>query len=771
MDLKDADRLFLVVRDGGNGYGCDWADWIDPRLTGPAGELSLLELPWKSATTAWGQVRVNKNAAGGPLRVAGKTVERGIGTHANSIIEFAVPEGFSRFRARGGLDNGGTDQRACGEQSSVQFLVYTALPTAAGGDRSPEDALGNLDVGQGLEASLFAAEPIMQNPTNIDIDHRGRVWVCEVVNYRHFANKDKAIREAGDRILILADTDGDGVADKRSVFYQSRDIDSAHGICVLPTPDGPGTRVIVSAGAHVFVLTDDDGDDRADRRDTLFSGIGGVQHDHGIHAFVVGPDGKLYFNFGNEGKQIRDASGKPIKDLAGNQVSADRQPYQQGMVFRCNPDGSEFETLGWNFRNNWEVTVDSFGTLWQSDNDDDGNRGVRINYVMEFGNYGYRDEMTGAGWKTERTGMAEDVPTRHWHQNDPGVVPNLLQTGAGSPTGICVYEGSLLPAVFRNQMIHTDAGPSIVRAYPVQTAGAGYRAKSVSILHGARDNWFRPSDVCVAPDGSLYVADWYDPGVGGHRMGDVDRGRIFRVAPPGHSAMVPEFDFSTVPGALAALQSPNRVVQYLARTSLRKSGAAAEQGLATMFTENSNPRFRARALWLLGKGTHGDAWVQRALEDSDPNIRSVGIRLARQRTRNPLPVIASLVEDDSALVRRELAIALRHQKIPAAATLWAQLALQHDGKDRWYLEALGLAADGQESLFFTTWLKQAGDQWNTPAGHDIIWRSRAPEACAYLARILTDEKTPIDAQPRYFRAFDFHRGPAKEAALKSILGE
>ena len=103
--------------------------------------------------------------------------------------------------------------------------------------------------------------------------------------------------------------------------------------------------------------------------------------------------------------------------------------------------------------------------------------------------------------------------------------------------------------------------------------------------------------------------------------------------------------------------------------------------------------------------------------------------------------------------------------------MWAQLALQHDGKDRWYLEALGLAADGQESVFFTTWLKQAGDQWNTPAGHDIIWRSRAPEACAYLARILTDEKTPIDAQPRFFRAFDFHRGPAREAALKSILGE
>ena len=73
------------------------------------------------------------------------------------------------------------------------------------------------------------------------------------------------------------------------------------------------------------------------------------------------------------------------------------------MVFRCNEDGSDFETLGWNFRNNWEAAVDSFGSVWQSDNDDDGNRGVRINYVMEFGNYGYRGEFSGKGWRDKRT--------------------------------------------------------------------------------------------------------------------------------------------------------------------------------------------------------------------------------------------------------------------------------------------------------------------------------------------------------------------------------
>src|SRR5690606_30046581 len=130
-----------------------------------------------------------------------------------------------------------------------------------------------------------------------------------------------------------------------------------------------------------------------------------------------------------------------------------------------------------------------------SDNDDDGNRSVRINYVMPYGNYGYQDEMTGAGWKSNRTNIEDSVPFRHWHQNDPGVVPNLLHTGAGSPTGIVVYEGSLLPEKFYGQMIHCDAGVNVVRAYPVEANGAGYTASIVDILKNSRDQWFRPSDV------------------------------------------------------------------------------------------------------------------------------------------------------------------------------------------------------------------------------------------------------------------------------------
>ncbi len=770
-NIKGAKNLFLVVTDGGNGFGSDWADWAEPKLVGPKGELKLTDLKWKSAAADWGNVHVNKNANGQPLSIAGKAVEFGIGTHANSIIHFELPEGYEKFVARAGLDNGGTDQNM---GTSVQFFVYTEAPGPIGQnapvDRTPETALAGLDVADGLEVQLFAAEPMLLSPSNIDIDHMGRIWVCEVVNYRRFANGNNPERVEGDRILILEDTNGDGTADKETVFYQGRDIDSAHGVCVL------GNRVIVSAGDSVFSFYDDNGDLKADRKEVLFTGIKGTQHDHGIHSFTFGPDGRLYFNFGNSGEELHNPDGSIVVDVAGNEVRAARKPYQEGMAFRCELDGSKVDTLGWNFRNNWELCVDSFGTVWQSDNDDDGNKGVRINYVMEYGNYGYKDEITGAGWQTPRTNMEEEIPRRHWHLNDPGVVPNLLQTGAGSPTGILIYEGDKLPERFLNQLIHCDAGPNVVRSYAVTDDGAGYKAEINNILNGTRDQWFRPSDVCVAPDGSLIVADWYDPGVGGHRQGDVDRGRLFRVSMPGQKYSVPKHDFSTVEGAAEALKSPNVATRYLAFTKLKESGAAAEAVLAKMFSSDPNPRFRSRALWLLGQiDGKTQKYVDLAIADKDTDIRIAGIRLARRMSLDVIPVVEKLVKDESPQVRRECAIALRHVSDSKKTALWIQLTSDYPAGDRWYLEALGIAVDADPKTGWSKSLSALTQKKPVGAILDVIWRSRGDVGVVMksgvIATLAASRNTKSEEVLRYFRSLDFEdRAKVSEYCLM-LLGK
>ena len=765
--IKDVKDLYLAIGDGGNGFSCDWATWISPTLHSGEKTLSLVDLEWTSASSGFGKVHKNANCLGERCSIDGVEVKQPcIGAHSVSLIHFKIPSGYDRFTAQGALDSGGTSQQN-GQNTSVQFAVFadaappTTTSTSSVGDqqRMASSAISGLTIGEGLQVTLSASEPILRSLTNLDVDHRGRVWVCDVMNYRHNNNS----RPQGDRILILEDTDQDGVMDLAKTFYQGRDIDSAMGICVL------GNQVIVSATPNIWRFTDLDGDDIPDRKEAIFTETGQPQHDHSAHSFLFGPDGRLYWNFGNTGRQVKNVNGETVIDIHGRPVVDNGKPFYGGMPFRCDLDGTNFEVLAHNFRNNYETTVDSFGSLWQSDNDDDGNRGTRINFVMEQGNYGYRDELTGAGWRDNRITLEEEIPLRHWHLNDPGVVPNVLQTGAGSPSGICVYEGRLLPERFWDQVIHCDPGPNVVRAYPVKQDGAGYRAEIDPLITGSTDKWFRPADVCVAPDGSLFVSDWYDPGVGGHRQGDTDRGRLFRVAPPKTSYVTPEYDYGTPSGAVSALQNPNQSVRYLAWTALHEMGTKAEPDLLNLF-QTANPRHRARALWLLGRiEGRGQHYVNLGLTDSDENIRCVAIRLAKQLGYSASESCKKAATDSSPLVRRELAVALRFDTSDLMPAVWATLASQHRDEDRWYLEAIGIGSDLRADECFTAWKELIAGKWDTPGGRDIVWRVRAKEAAKALVEIIRNPNLSLEQTNRYFRSLEYHQPEVRNEAMKELL--
>jgi len=630
---------------------------------------------------------------------------------------------------------------------------------AVAGEATPD----TLQLPDDLSATLFAAEPLLSSPSDIDVDARGRVWVCEVMNYRG----KKETRKEGDRILVLEDTDGDGKADKQTVFYQGRDVDSALGICVIG--EGPGRKVIVSCAPDVFIFHDDDGDLKADRKESLFTKIGQPQHDHSVHAFVVGPDGRWYFNFGNTGKAVHDKDGNPVKDRFGNVVNDSGKPYRQGMVFRCKPDGTDFEVLGHNFRNNYEVAVDSFGTLWQSDNDDDGNKGVRINWVMEFGNYGYVDERTGAGWQSPRTNLEADVPQRHWHLNDPGVVPNLLMTGGGSPCGICVYEGSLLPERFRGSLVHCDPGPNVMRSYHVKPSGAGYTATAETIIDGSADKWFRPSDVCVAPDGSLIVADWYDPGVGGHGMGDTEKGRIYRIAPTGSRWTVPATELGTIEGCVAALASPNLCTRATALERLAKEPDAAEAAIEKVLAKPNDDRYAARLAWARGMlPGRAAATIQSLAAANDPSMRVIALRMCRLTKGDVFGLVEKLGADPSAAVRRECAIALRGMSGERADRAWAALAAKHTAGDRWETEALGIGADGLWDGRLEAWLAKTSGPKDV-VGREIVWRSRGTKSAAMQTALVVYPEVTTSESLALVRSLDFQDQSRVAEAIRELL--
>src|SRR5437016_12031967 len=138
-------------------------------------------------------------------------------------------------------------------RATCLILVFS-LSASALAQMSPEATVKSLQVADGLEVTLFAAEPMLMKPADIDVDALGRVWVCEGVDYRAWAN----LRKEGDRIVILEDSQGAGKADKQTVFYQGKELACPLGICVL------GNRVIVSNAPSVMRFTDN-GEARAEK--------------------------------------------------------------------------------------------------------------------------------------------------------------------------------------------------------------------------------------------------------------------------------------------------------------------------------------------------------------------------------------------------------------------------------------------------------------------------------------------------------------------------
>jgi putative membrane-bound dehydrogenase-like protein len=568
-------------------------------------------------------------------------------------------------------------------------LLLAAWPSAAWAQRPPEESLRTLRVPDDLEIELFASEPMITNPAAIDVDTHGRVWVAEIQWYRGAAKIPPA-----DKIKVLEDTDGDGRADKVTVFADG--VFAPMSICVA------GHRVYVATSPDLWVYEDRDGDLRADGPpQKLLTGFGGHNHDHGAHSLVLGPDHKWWMAHGDAGFRVTGTDGSKIES-------------RWGAMLRGELDGSRLELIADNFRNPYEIAVSSFGESFCSDNDNDGNFSVRICWILEGGDYGWFGRPPFARNELDAR-LPPGTPFREtWHFRgyQPGYVPGTLVTGFGSPCGMCFYEGDAFGPKYKNVPWHADAGPREVRIYPHVPHGYGMRATLQNVVTTEGDNYFRPVDVCAAPDGTLYLADWYDGGVGGHAYNDPDRGRIYRLRPRGQrpTRIGKPGPYESIADAIDGLRNPNLATQFLAREKLLAEGQRSIPALAALL-DDPDPNYQARALWVLDRiGSAARQHVVRRLQHDEAAQRALAVRILRRHGSEFAAQIRALARDPSAEVRREVLLSLRGSDDPETLRVLVELAeTWEEGGDRYQLETLAIAARGRQQELFAA-LAGRGDR-------------------------------------------------------------
>ena len=576
----------------------------------------------------------------------------------------------------------------------------------------------------GMKVELFAAEPKLASPVAISVDEKGRVFVAEeyrlgqgaaenrdnpaakmsfwlddelqlrstddrLAMYRKWQHKfpggmDYFTKHA-DQVRLLEDTKGTGKADKSTVFAGgfNHPLDGlAAGVLAK---DGD---VYLTCIPNLWRLRDTTGAGVADQREALLSGFGVncAFYGHDLHGLIFGPDGKLYFSIGDRGFNVTSKEGITSTGL------------RTGGVFRCDPDGSNFEVVMRGLRNPQKLAFDQYGNLFADDNNCDKGDHARLVYVVEDGDCGWNmayqsipAPYTAGPWFAERM----------WHlphQGQPAwLVPPVGKIGTG-PSGFLFTSGTSLPDRYKNSFIMCNyAGGRGLEAFRVTPKGAGFE---IADYH----DFLVPimaTDAEFGPDGKLYVSDFVNLDWSGKSLG----GRIYTVFDPEKvkSSAVQDVKklFAEGFGKRGEAELAKLLGHADQKVRLRAQWALAKHGrglvtLALTAAQSKNQLARLHAIWGLGQCVRFEpmatadvsADLLALTSDADPEVRAQAAKvLGDVKHTERAPKLVGLLADPSPRVRFFAAQSLgKLQHKPAVPALFKVLAENKDA-DPWLRHA------------------------------------------------------------------------------------
>ncbi len=612
----------------------------------------------------------------------------------------------------------------CAQTLELQPAERLPTPVMDAASDDATLALKRFSLPPGLEAKLWAAEPMLANPVAFDFDEKGRLFVSETYRYRTsvldirdymgMLELDLASRSIEDRVALhhkvfgaqakdfaiegevvrlVEDTNGDGVADKSRVFADGFNSEL----------DGIASGVLARHGKVWFTNIPslwllEEGADGKVRKDELLRGFG-VRYNftgHDFHGLAMGHDGKIYYSIGDRGTHVKGKEGQLVD-----------YP-DEGAVFRSNPDGTEFEMVAHGLRNPQELVFDDHGNLFTGDNDSDQGDMERLVYLVEGGDsgwrVGYQHAPMGKGGPWMRDGL--------WKPAFPGrpayLLPPVCNIEDG-PSGLTYYPGSGLEPKYAGHFFITHFKGSIARSgvqtYTLKQNGATFKPTSSQQFMGG----VLPTDVTFGPDGKLYIVDWVDG------WPKSNKGRVYGISPvkPDPAQVKISADLAKLLANgfkdldAATLQTLLSHVDRRARLEAQLELASRGESSVKVFTKvandpKANPLARLHAVW--------------------------GLTQLGRKKANVGPTLAKLLEDKDAEVRAQAAKGLGDIQFAKAQAMLVKKLTDSEPRVQFFAaQSLGKLKDARSTVPLLALLRSADNQ-------DAYLRHAAAHALAGIGK-------------------------------------